>query len=144
MFGKRNLLMKLWVCAAVRLTASAAHAASPSPGGVMPPGAQRGTEVEMVLQGARLADAQEILIYTPGFAVTELTNIDVNQAKAKVKIDANAGLGEHPLRLRTGTGITELRTFYVGAYPVVQEKEPNTDYKQPQKIDFNVTVQGRI
>src|SRR5688572_15534174 len=139
-----NVVLKLWVCAAVMLTVSAAQAASPSLGGVMPPGAQRGTEIELVLQGARLNDAKEILFYTPGFTVSEVTNIDANQAKAKVKIDASAKLGEHPLRLRTASGITELRTFYVGAYPVVQEKEPNSDFKEPQKVDFNVTVQGKI
>ena len=43
------------------LTARPAHAASPSLGGLTPRGAQRGTEVEVVLSGGQLHDAQEIL-----------------------------------------------------------------------------------
>ena len=46
--------------------------ASPSLGGISPRGAQRGTDAVFVLGGARLADAQEILFYTPGFSVVKL------------------------------------------------------------------------
>ena len=36
-----------------------------------------------------------------------------------VKIAADCRLGEHAFRLRTATGLSELRTFWVGALPVV-------------------------
>ena len=51
-----------------------------------------------------------------------------------------------PLRcsFRTASGISEMQNFYVGALPVVQEKEPNNDFKAPQQIDLNVTVQGVV
>jgi hypothetical protein len=34
--------------------------------------------------------------------------------------------------------------FHVGALPVVQEKEPNTDFSQPQVVGNNTSIQGRI
>src|SRR5207244_8260197 len=59
-------------------------------------------------------------------------------------IAADCRLGEHAMRVRTATGLSELRTFYVGALPNVEEKEPNSDFANPQKIDLNVTVNGVV
>ena len=41
-------------------------------------------------------------------------------------------------------GVTEARTFYVGPYATVMEKEPNSDFQAPQKVAFNSTVQGVV
>ncbi|MBI1848908.1 MAG: DUF1553 domain-containing protein [Planctomycetes bacterium] len=119
-------------------------AASPEVSTVLPRGAQRGTEVDLVLNGARLADAQEILFYSPGIRATTLESVSPTQAKAHVQIDADARIGEHCLRLRTQSGISELRTIYVGPYPLVAEKEPNNDLEHAQPIDLNVTVLGVV
>ncbi len=51
-------------------------------------------------------------------------------------------LGSHRLRLRTATGISDLRPFFVGALPEIVEKEPNSDFAAPQPIPMNVTVNG--
>src|SRR5262245_61120448 len=51
-------------------------------------------------------------------------------------------LGSHRLRIRTATGISDLRPFFVGALPEVAEKEPNNDFAAPQPIPMNVTVNG--
>ena len=48
------------------------HAASPSLGAILPRGWQRGTETTITFNGARLGDAQEVLIYYPGITVTGL------------------------------------------------------------------------
>ena len=48
------------------------------------------------------------------------------------------------MRLRTTSGITELKTFWVGAIPEINEKEPNNDFKTPQAIPLNITVNGVI
>lgn len=117
--------------------------AEPQLNSVLPRGVQRGTETEVVLSGARLADAQALLLYTPGIEVLGLEPAD-NQVKAKLKIAANCPLGEHALRVRAATGVSELRTFYVGALPIVEEKEPNSEFGQPQPIELNVTVHGTI
>ena len=123
---------------------SPALASSPSIGGVAPRGGQRGTEVELTFNGGRLLDAQEVLFYQPGLTVKELTVVNDGQVKAKVQIAPDAKLGEHPMRLRCASGVTEIRTFWVGALPVVAEVEPNTEFKTPQKIAANVTVAGVV
>lgn len=128
---------------AVSLATSAADAASPSVGSITPVGAQRGAETEVTFNGARLADAQEILFYSPGFEVKGMEAAD-NAVKVKLAIAADCRLGQHAMRLRTASGTSELRTFYVGALPEIKEAEPNSDFAQPQKIDLGVTVNGVV
>src|SRR5262245_38047761 len=104
---------------AAALFAPSAHAASLFLGSVSPRGAQRGTEATLFLGGVRLADAKEVLFYTPGFTVKKLEVVNDTQLKATVAVAADCKLGEHSLRVRTASGISELRTVWVGALPVV-------------------------
>ena len=90
----------------------------------------------------RLGDAKEIFYYQPGITTVSLSRVDDNNVKAKLKIAADAPLGLHDLRVRTATGISELRTFSVGALKEVSEVEPNNDFAAPQPIPMNVTVNG--
>ncbi len=46
--------------------------------------------------------------------------------------------------MRTATGLSNLKILHIGALPTVEEKEPNTDFAQPQAVEQNVTVNGRI
>jgi hypothetical protein len=110
----------------------------------MPRGAQRGKEVVLSFNGGRLSDAKEILCYSSGFNVTKLQVVNDGLVKATMKIPANCRLGEHAMRVRTASGISELRTFWVGALPNIDEKEPNSDFASPQPIPLNVTVNGVI
>jgi hypothetical protein len=122
-----------------------AFAADPALSRILPRGATRGTETELTLTGLRLDDAEEILFYEPGIAVKELKAVDAKTVKAKVAIAPDAHLGEYTFRLRTDTGISPLRTFFVGSLPSIDEKEPNNDASHPQKLDkLNVTVAGVI
>jgi hypothetical protein len=132
----------VFTLASALVLGGAALAASPSLGSVQPRGAQRGTDAVFTLSGGNLADAQEVVFYSPGLTVAKLEVVNPNQVKATVKIAPDARLGEHALRVRTATGVTELRTLWVGALPVVDEKEPNSDFAAPQKIPLNVTVHG--
>src|SRR3954464_14786816 len=111
-----------------------AHAASPQLVRILPRGAQRGTEAELTFVGQRLEDAKEIFIYQPGVTVTKIEQPTEKaqagkQLKVTLQIDPTARLGESDMRVRTATGISELKSFWVGAYPTVNEKEPNSDYK---------------
>lgn len=124
------------------VAATSANASSPSLTAIRPIGGQRGTEIEVVLSGARLGDAQEILWYQPGIETVSITKIDDNSVKAKLKILPDCALGIHDLRLRTATGISEHRTFSVGPYPIVNEVEPNNDFAKPQAVPFGTTVHG--
>lgn len=147
--------------AAALAVASAAHAASPALDMVLPRGAQRGAEVEVTLRGNRLADAQEVLVYQPGITVTDVKPEGANAVKCRFKVAPDAKFGEYQLRLRTATGISELRNFWVGVYPVVPEtavvgvrpsndpKKPTppgqlpSSFAKPQKVEtFNVTIAG--
>jgi hypothetical protein len=134
---------------AVLATALTAHAASPQLVRILPRGAQRGTEAELTFVGQRLEDAKEIFVYQPGVTVTKIEQPTEKgqagkQLKVTVKIDPDARLGEYDMRVRTATGISELKSFWVGALPTVSEKEPNNEFKQPQPIPLNVTVAGVI
>ena len=137
------------VVSALLLTAGAAQAASPGLGGIYPRGGQRGTALTIQFRGSRLADAQEVLVYAPGpaerpwFEVLEL-DAKGDRVDARVRIAADCPLGEHAMRVRTATGITELRTFWVGQFPDVAESEPNSDFDKAQTIDLNVTVTGVV
>ena len=126
----------------VLLVCPTAWAATPSLGAIRPVGGQRGTEIELTLSGARLGDAQEILYYQPGISTIGIKKVDDNNIKAKVKIAADCPLGLHDIRVRTASGISELRTFSVGALKEITEVEPNNDFAAPQAIAMNVTVTG--
>lgn len=136
----------VWVVfiVATLVSADLVNASSPSLSIILPRGAQRGTESVLTFSGARLADAEEIFFYSPGFEVVKIEADGANQAKATVKIAADCRLGEHVAQVRTKSGISEYRTFYVGALPIVPEKEPNSDFAQPQAIALNSTVHGVV
>jgi hypothetical protein len=124
--------------------AGVAPAMAPQLNIIEPRGGQRGTEQVVQFLGARLSDAREIISYSPGFTVSKLEVVNDTNVKATVKIAPDCRLGEHAFRLRTASGISELRTWWVGALPVIDEKEPNSEFAKPQKIPLNVTVHGVI
>ena len=124
------------------LVASTVQGASPSLTGVRPLGGQRGTEVVVDLTGARLGDAQEVFFYQSGISTTKIQVVADNHVKATFKIQGDAPLGLHDIRLRTATGVSELRTFSVGALKEVAEVEPNDDFSRPQKVEFGTVVNG--
>lgn len=129
---------------ALAIAGATANAASPSLGGITPFGVTRGTDTVLFFNGGRLGDAKEIFFYSPGFTVTKLEAVNDNQIKASIKVAADCRMGEHIARVRTATGISEMKTFQVGPFPVVEEKEPNSEFDKPQAIPLNVTVNGRI
>jgi hypothetical protein len=111
---------------------------------ILPRGGQRGTEQVFRFSGGRLDDAQDVLFYEPGFEVVKIVPADANNIDVTVKIAADCQLGEHTAQVRTKSGVSEYRTFFVGALPNVDEKEPNTDFKAPQPVSLNVTVAGTV
>ena len=130
--------------AALFLSAATAQAVAPKLVSLSPTGAQRGTEVDVRFNGQRLEDTQEILLYTPGISVVRMDAEKTNVVKATLKLAPDCRLGEHQLRLRTATGVSELRTFWVGMLPVVAEVEPNSEAAKAQSISLNSTVTGTI
>lgn len=140
----QRLFVTFSTLAALALLATAAQAVEPSLGNIVPYGLQRGVETEVQFQGGRLADAKEILFYSPGITVASLEVVNDNAVKTKLNVAADCRMGIHACRVRTATGISNLMTFTVGPFAEVAEVEPNSDFEKPQAIGLNVTVSGIV
>jgi hypothetical protein len=124
--------------------ASLQFGASPNLGTILPRGGQRGTETTVTFHGARLSDAEEVLVYYPGISVTKMEIVNDGALKVTFRIAPDCRLGEHAFRVRCKSGISEMQTFWVGALPIVDEKEPNDEFAKPQPLPLNVTVHGVV
>lgn len=142
--GMRGAMAGLSALALSLLWITTAAAVEPALSSISPPGVQRGTEVEVTFSGARLADVQEVLFYTPGVTAKDIVADGDQRVKARFVVDPDCRLGIHALRLRTATGVSGLKTFMVGHLPEVEEKEPNNDFAEPQVVPMNSTISGSI
>jgi hypothetical protein len=142
--ARRVAVVVLLALAAALWASLTARAAQPQLNGMTPYGAQRGTEVEVQFTGDRLGDAQQILLYESGITVSHLEAAGANAVKTKLVIAPDCRLGLHQLRIRSASGVSNLRTFSVGALPEIKEIEPNNDFAQPQKINLDTTVNGVV
>lgn len=141
--GVRTALLLLWSLVIGHCSLPSAYAVAPRLANILPAGGQRGTELEVRFTGQRLDDTKEVILFTPGISVVSV-EATTNRVKATLKISADCRLGEHQMRLRTATGVSELRTFWVGAFTNLAEVEPNNDLAKPQKLSLNVTVSGTV
>jgi len=83
-------LTTIFAClASAALLPTWAAAVEPALGGIAPSGIQRGVETEVQFQGSRLADANEILFYSPGITVTSLEVVNANAVKTKLNVAAD-------------------------------------------------------
>jgi len=143
MFTNHRIPTRLLAILTLLAVSVPAWSASPSLGVINPRGVQRGVESELNFSGGRLADAQEILFYSPGFEVVTLEAAAGN-VKVMLRVLDTCRLGQHVAQVRTASGVSEYRTFYVGPYASTAEVEPNSDFKQPQQVELNVTVTGVV
>ena len=118
-----------------------AAAQFPNLGRVQPRGFQRGAEVELHLTGAALEDARGLLFDTEGLSVLSIEN-DGKAVVAKLSVAPDCPLGLHALWVRTAVGLSNLRTFRVGALTEVAEAEPNGTSAEAQAIPLDTTVNG--
>src|SRR5437588_8052856 len=81
----------------------------------LPRGGTRGTTVEVTLHGQYLKGPSEVLFYGPGIKAVGIQPgaKPESDVKARFQIAADSPLGEHVLRLRTTTALTEAITFWV-------------------------------
>jgi hypothetical protein len=141
----RSLCHRIALAALTALvTGPLAVAADPNFARISPQGGQIGTEVPVTITGARLADAQELMLYYPGITVSDLKAEADNKITAKFVIAPGCRIGIHALRIRTASGISDLRTFNVGPLTEVSEKEPNNDIAAPQPVQLDSTVNGVV
>lgn len=119
-----------------------AQAASPRLSSTVPAGGQRGTELEVRLNGARLDNSPEIVFLKPGIKVLKIDSVRTNSIKAMIQIAPDCALGEQQLRVRTGGGVSELRTFWVSACTNISEFEPNNERARAHQVPLGVTING--
>ena len=140
-------------CICLFAFSSSVCAATPELRNILPRGVQRGApRPTWSSQGARLEDAKELLIYSPGITVASLEAKSPTELHAHIKVDPTAHIGEYCIRVRSETGVSELRTFYVGPFPFVamDPGKPDAkgkvyyDFEHPQEIQPNVTVFGEV
>jgi hypothetical protein len=137
-----RLLPAVSVVVVSLLFGTAVRAASPQLATILPPGIQRGGERVLTFTGARLADVEEVLLYDTGATVQKIESVDPQNVRVTMALAGDCRLGEHLAQVRTRSGISEYRSFFVGALPTVEEKEPNSSFDEPQPIENNVCVAG--
>ncbi|QDT57174.1 putative subtilase-type serine protease precursor [Caulifigura coniformis] len=134
---------------AFSLAFGSAAFADPQAQHCLPHGVQRGTEAKFVIKGQQLDDALELMLYDKGMEVVSLTVPTDDKRKGKeldvvVKIAADCPLGSQRMRVRTATGQSDIVNLSVGALPIVEENEPNTEFTKSQQIELDRTIHGQI
>lgn len=117
---------------------------------LLPRGGQRGTTVQVAFHGIELDNPREILFYEPGIKASHLLPPEKPGDGFRVlfEIAPDCALGEHVLRVRTTSALSDAVTFWVGPFPTVHESETkvgeNDTLAKAQQIPLNVTVEGQI
>lgn len=133
------------IIACLCLAAAAADAGEPRLDLLEPQGAQRGTTVSVDLVGPRVGKSPlHLLLERPGVEVLKLEPVDGNRVRAELQLADDCPLGIHPLRVHTGTGLSNLRTLHVGALAEANEAEPNDAAEQAQEIALDTVVNGVV
>ena len=132
----------LFICGQSGLAVEPAGLASPQLNLILPRGIQRGHEHQLTFSGARLSDAEEIFLYDSGIEVKNIEVADANNLKVTVVVAADCRIGEHLAQVRCRSGVSEFRSFFVGTMPSIAEVEPNNDFSQPQRVEWNHSIDG--
>lgn len=132
------------LAAVLALSIGDAGAAYPEFSSTKPNGGQRGTDVALTLSGSRLADFESIVFMSPGFSLKKVDKVENGKVECVINIAPTTALGNHFMRIRTKSGISHARQFFVGPFPNVEEKEPNNDSEAPQAVAFNQTIEGVV
>ncbi len=140
----KRLQILLLALVATSLISADIFAAKPSFSRIEPAGFQRGQEIEVLLRGDRLKDSQEVMFFEPGVSMKSIEAEDDKKVKVTLNVSPDCRLGQHAMRLRTASGLSDVVLFYVGALPEIEEKEPNNDFKEPQPVEMGTTVNGII
>ena len=119
-------------------------AATPTLRGILPRGGQKGSSLEVTITGTYLSDSEEIFFHTPGITAEKIIPDTDQRIKAVLKISPEAPFGQHEMRIRTASGLSTMKTFWVGPFPNVKEMEPNSEFDKAQKVALNSTINGVV
>ena len=140
-FSMKSALFAGMFVAAMTVVSQAAY---PEFTGTKPNGGQKGTDVSLTLSGNRLADFDGLIFFSPGFTLKKVEKAENNKVECVIGIAPDTLLGNHLIRIRTKSGVSHTRQFFVGRFPNVEENEPNNDVEAPQPIALNQTVEGVV
>lgn len=126
------------------LMGSETMAAYPVLSSTTPRGAQRGSEVKIVVAGDKLSDFETLKFFSPGFTLKSVEKVEEKRVECTIAVAPDVRTGNHLVRVVTKTGISHGRQFFVGHYPNVAEVEPNNDLDLAQSVDFNQTIEGVV
>ena len=122
---------------------------------VTPRIAQRGTTVEVTIQGGWLKEPREVIFSTPGLRAIEIEPLPSlqppitlahggrieDQMKCRFEIAADCLAGEHQFRIRTADQLSTLATFHVSPFPVVDAPDvPHHTIATALPVPLNVTI----
>src|SRR5581483_3322622 len=125
---------------------------------VSPPGGQAGTTVTLLLSGRDLDEPEGLLCSIPGAKAEYLSAAEAPKGETKkggrrgmaagpmtavrFKLTLPVGTppGIHDVRVVTARGVSNPRAFVVSDMTELQEKEPNNDVGQAQRVPLNCVV----
>jgi len=123
---------------------------------------QRGTTVDVRIQGISLTDPRQVIFFRPGIKAIDIQpsksiprqgfahgGTIIEEVRCRFEIAADCVPGEHAFRLLTATELTCISTFHVSPFPVIDEGEPNNAYSNDTfetafKINGNTTIRGQL
>ena len=114
---------------------------------LLPRGGGVGATVEVEFHGSFLENPKELLFSRTGIQAAGFTRFGTG-FKVKFQIAKDCPLGEHVLRVRTATGLSDAVTFWVSPFPTVYEFEDkagqNDTIEKAKPVPMNSTVEGQI
>jgi len=123
---------------------------------------QRGTTVEVSIQGISIANPRQIIFFRPGIKAVDIQPAQplprqgfahggtiIEEVRCRFEISPDCEPGEYAFRLLTTTELTCIGTFHVSPFPVIDENEPNNAYandtfETAMSVENNVTVRGQL
>src|SRR5579863_8071120 len=122
---ERNRPTRIRIHAAILILLTTASSFADMLEYVTPRGGSIGSTVEAVLHGANLQDPKEVRFYDDCIRATNVAPgaKPDKEVKARFVIGQGCTPGEHVLRLRTATALSEPVTFWVSPFPAVREAE---------------------
>jgi hypothetical protein len=106
----------------------------------------RGNKIKFTLTGSNIAAADQILVSKGELKATLLPADpkNTNAAFCEIDIPADMAAGTVSLRLHTPLGAAGTKSFYVGPFPEVHEKEENNSPDKAAAVTFPRTLVGAI
>ncbi len=117
---------------------------------LLPRGGGVGATVTAEFHGSFLENPRQILFYSPGITASDFLPFPHpgDGFKVKFHIAPDCPAGEHVLRVRTSTSLSDAVTFWVSRFPTEYEFEDkvgqNDTIATAMPIPMNVTVEGQI